>query len=69
MCTADRIIGENAENKDGVLLESIAETDNEEQGDGEDEPSEGVTGPITDDATEDDTVDQGSDDEGHYIKS
>lgn len=69
MYIADRLIGESAENREGAILESIAETDNEEQGDGDDEPSEGVTGPITDDATEDDTVDQGSDDEGHYIKS
>ncbi|XP_074025412.1 UPF2 regulator of nonsense mediated mRNA decay [Leptinotarsa decemlineata] len=46
-------------------LDTIAETDNEEGVD--DETSEGVTGPITDDtATEDETVDntQGSDDEG-----
>lgn len=52
-----------ATDEDG--LETIAETDNEEAA--EDEPSEGVTGPITDDtATEDETVDhtQGSDDEG-----
>lgn len=50
-------------NEDG--LDTITETDNEEVG--EDEMSEGVTGPITDDtATEDETVDhtQGSDDEG-----
>lgn len=44
------------------MLESIAETDNEDGGD--DEVSEGVTGPITDDATEDETADQGSDDDG-----
>lgn len=47
-------------------LETIAETDTEEQG--EDEVSE-LTAPITDDtATEDETVDhtQGSDDEGIF---
>lgn len=47
-------------------LDTIPETDNEEAVD--DEISEGVTGPITDDtATEDETVDhtQGSDDEGY----
>ncbi|XP_044268882.1 regulator of nonsense transcripts 2 [Tribolium madens] len=61
----DKITGDSNENKveeDG--LETIAETDTEEQG--EDEVSE-VTAPITDDtATEDETVDhtQGSDDEG-----
>ncbi|KAJ8919747.1 hypothetical protein NQ315_006276 [Exocentrus adspersus] len=51
-------------------LDTIAETDNEEAG--EDEMSEGVTGPITDDtATEDETVDhtQGSDDEGEPMTS
>lgn len=51
-------------------LETITETDNEEVAD--DEISEGVAGPITDDtATEDETVDntQGSDEEGkqHHI--
>ncbi|KAJ8951335.1 hypothetical protein NQ318_009269 [Aromia moschata] len=51
-------------------LDTIAETDNEEAG--EDETSEGMTGPITDDtATEDETVDhtQGSDDEGEPMTS
>lgn len=46
-------------------LDTIAETDNEEGV--EEETSEGVTGPVTDDtATEDEIVDntQGSDDEG-----
>ncbi|KAJ3666664.1 hypothetical protein Zmor_002099 [Zophobas morio] len=62
----DKLTGELSENKiDEDGLETIAETDTEEQG--EDEVSEGVTAPITDDtATEDETVDhtQGSDDEG-----
>jgi hypothetical protein len=56
-------LNEHKVEEDG--LETIAETDTEEQG--EDEVSEGVTAPITDDtATEDETVDhtQGSDDEG-----
>ncbi|KAK9720823.1 MIF4G domain [Popillia japonica] len=58
----DRLIGDVSEGeKDDSMLESIAETDNEDGGD--DEASEGVTGPITDDATEDETADQGSDDE------
>lgn len=46
-------------------LETITETDNEEVA--EDEISEGIAGPITDDTpTEDETVDntQGSDEEG-----
>ncbi|KAJ8982488.1 hypothetical protein NQ317_019272 [Molorchus minor] len=50
-------------------LDTIAEIDNEG---GDDEISEGVTGPITDDtATEDETVDhtQGSDDEGEPMTS
>ncbi|GJQ68791.1 putative RNA binding protein [Trypoxylus dichotomus] len=57
----DRLIGDVSEAKDDSMLECIAETDNEDGGD--DEASEGVTGPITDDATEDETADQGSDDE------
>jgi regulator of nonsense transcripts 2 len=55
-------LNEHKVEEDG--LETIAETDTEEQG--EDEVSEGVTAPINDDtATEDETVDhtQGSDDE------
>ncbi|XP_050515611.1 regulator of nonsense transcripts 2 [Diabrotica virgifera virgifera] len=51
-------------------LDTITETDNEEVA--EDETSEGVTGPVTDDtATEDETVDntQGSDDEGENMTS
>lgn len=59
-----------AESRDEDGLESIAETDNEEQGDEADEISEGITCPITDDtATEDETVDNthGSDDEGIYF--
>ncbi|KAJ8931717.1 hypothetical protein NQ314_015335 [Rhamnusium bicolor] len=51
-------------------LDTIAETDNEEAG--EDETSEGVTGPITDDTgTDDETVDhtQGTDDEGEPMTS
>lgn len=66
---SDRLIGDVSEGeKDDSMLESIAETDNEDGGD--DEASEGVTGPITDDATEDETADQGSDDEGqiYFVK-
>lgn len=65
---SDKLTGENMENKTEEGLESIAETDNEEQGD--DEVSEGVTGPITDDTgTEDEVADntQGSDEEGEKI--
>lgn len=54
---------DKAAEEDG--LETINETDNEEVA--EDETSEGVAGPVTDDtATEDETVDntQGSDEEG-----
>lgn len=57
----ETLLKSNAE--DG--LETIAETDNEEQGD--DEVSEGATAPITDDTgTEDETADHTpeSDDEG-----
>lgn len=57
---------ENYKDENGAL-ESIAETDNEDQGD--EEASDGVTCPITDDtATEDDTVDHtnGSDEDGKY---
>lgn len=56
-----------SETRDDDALESIAETDNEEQGEDADEISENITCPVTDDtATEDETVDntQGSDDEG-----
>lgn len=52
-------------NRGDGALDSIAETDNEDPGD--DEISEGVTGPITDDtATEDETMDhtRESDEEG-----
>lgn len=48
-------------------LDSITETENEEQEQGDDEMSEGITGPVTDDtATEDETLDhtQGSDEDG-----
>lgn len=54
---------DKAAEEDG--LETITETDNEEAA--EDEVSEGIAGPVTDDtATEDETVDntQGSDEEG-----
>lgn len=60
----DKLTEEINDNK-SEGLESIAETDNEEQGD--EEVSEGVTGPITDDTgTEDEVADntQGSDEEG-----
>lgn len=60
----DKITGDSNENKYEDGLESIQETDNEEQVD--DEVSEGVTAPVTDDTgTEDEVGDntQGSDEE------
>lgn len=60
--------GHGTGDEDG--LDTIAETDNEEVA--EDETSEGITAPVTDDtATEDETVDhtQGSDDEGENMTS
>lgn len=60
--------GHGTGDEDG--LDTIAETDNEEVA--EDETSEGITAPVTDDtATEDETIDhtQGSDDEGENMTS
>lgn len=63
----EKLTAELSEPKDDGALDTIAETDTEEH---DDEISDGITAPITDDtATEDETVDntQGSDDEGNFI--